>query len=171
MATARQTLMLLAALSGAVAGSQAPEFAQQYRQRIGGAIDELQRVIDEFDRDAARSTLTREQALETHERAPVQLFRHRGQTMRDTIARYEGLVDHAARLQHAPAAARPLVVALRAPDRQLLAGAWRDYEPALPLTAHGFLWAGAGFLLGAVLARLLTLPFRRWPKRPAHDLA
>ena len=25
--------------------SQTPEFAQQYRQRLGGAIDELQRIV------------------------------------------------------------------------------------------------------------------------------
>ena len=35
--------------------SQAPEFAQQYRQRLGGAVDELARIITQFDEDSARS--------------------------------------------------------------------------------------------------------------------
>jgi hypothetical protein len=161
MATARQTLTLLAALCGAVATSQAPEFAQQYRQRIGGAIDELQRVIAEFDHDAARSRLTREQALETHETAPVQLFRDRGLSTRETIARHERLLDHSERLQSAPAVARPLFVVTGTPDRQLLTGTWRDYEPALPLTAHGLIWTAVGFLFGAAVMRTVLMPFRR----------
>ena len=31
--------------------SQTPEFAQQYRQRLGGAVDELQRIVLQFDDD------------------------------------------------------------------------------------------------------------------------
>jgi len=33
------------ALFAAVLGSQFPEFAQQYRQRLGGALDELDRIV------------------------------------------------------------------------------------------------------------------------------
>jgi len=43
----------------ALAGSQIPEFAQQYRQRLGGAIDELNRMIAQFDSEAAGQSLTR----------------------------------------------------------------------------------------------------------------
>lgn len=160
MATARQTLVLLTALCGAVAASQAPELTQQYRQRLGGAVDELSRVVADFDRDAARSDLTRDEALRTHEGSDVRLFRDRGASMRATIERHERLIDHASRLQSAPALARPLLVATGA-DRRLLAGTWRDFEPAVPLTAHGFAWTGFGFVLGAVAAWLLMLPFRR----------
>ena len=43
--------------------SQAPEFAQQYRQRLGGAVDELQRIIQQFDEDSRRSGYDRTAAL------------------------------------------------------------------------------------------------------------
>jgi hypothetical protein len=52
----RRVVFFLALLIG-IAASQVPEFAQQYRQRLGGAIDELARVIGEFDSDAARMNL------------------------------------------------------------------------------------------------------------------
>jgi Protein of unknown function (DUF2937) len=39
----------------AVLVGQAPEFAQQYAQRLGGAIEELQRIVDHFDDDSRRS--------------------------------------------------------------------------------------------------------------------
>ena len=34
----RRGFVLAAGLAGALSASQAPEFAQQYRQRLGGAI-------------------------------------------------------------------------------------------------------------------------------------
>lgn len=50
--------IILAAVSLVFAGlfSQAPEFSQQYYQRIGGAIDELQRGRQQFDENARRLT-------------------------------------------------------------------------------------------------------------------
>ena len=50
----------LAAAGGALTASQLPEFTQQYRQRLGGAVDELLRVVADFDADAARNPLTGE---------------------------------------------------------------------------------------------------------------
>ena len=50
-------------LMGAVTASQGPEFAQQYRQRLGGAIDELRRAIARFDADAQAHGETRERAI------------------------------------------------------------------------------------------------------------
>ena len=42
----------------ALIGAQGPEFSQQYRQRLGGALDELSRIVAEFDADAARQAIT-----------------------------------------------------------------------------------------------------------------
>ncbi len=63
-------LGLLFALFAAVLTSQLPEFAQQYRQRLGGAIDELQRIVDTFDRDAGSSALTRTQGIDKLSASP-----------------------------------------------------------------------------------------------------
>ena len=48
----------------ALLGSQLPEFAQQYRQRLGGALDELNRMIAQFDAEASGQSLTRDQGLD-----------------------------------------------------------------------------------------------------------
>ena len=45
---ARRLALAIAVLAGLI-GSQAPEFAQQYRQRLGGALEELNRIVSEFD--------------------------------------------------------------------------------------------------------------------------
>lgn len=164
MATARQTLTLLAALTGAVTVSQAPELTQQYRQRLEGAIDELARVVAEFDSDAARHGMTRAEALDTHDVADVPLFRDRGQSMRRTIERYERLAEQAARLRDMAPVIRPVAVAMR-PDPSVLEGAWRDFEPAVPVTPNGLAWTVLGFGLGAALMRLIVWPFGRLRRR------
>ena len=46
--TARIAAVGFGVLGGFLA-SQGPEFSQQYRQRLGGAIDELNRVVARFD--------------------------------------------------------------------------------------------------------------------------
>jgi hypothetical protein len=56
-------LALAFALIAGVIGSQGPEFAEQYRQRMGGALDELKRIAAQFDAAAARQGLTTPQAV------------------------------------------------------------------------------------------------------------
>ena len=56
-------LALAIALLAGLIGSQGPEFAQQYRQRLGGAIDELNRIVANFDAEAQRENLTPAEGL------------------------------------------------------------------------------------------------------------
>jgi hypothetical protein len=85
------------ALAGLVAifiglpASQLPEFTQQYAQRIGGAVDQLRIVINEFDADAARSNLDRQLALRKMRENPEQFIRDQGVRMSERIARLERL--------------------------------------------------------------------------------
>ena len=52
---ARRLALAIAVLAGLI-GSQAPEFAQQYRQRLGGALEELNRIVSEFDAEVRART-------------------------------------------------------------------------------------------------------------------
>ncbi len=58
----RRLAVAIGLIAGLV-GSQGPEFAQQYRQRIGGALDELKRIVAAFDDEARREGLTPPQAI------------------------------------------------------------------------------------------------------------
>jgi hypothetical protein len=46
----RTSLLVAISLVFAALFGQAPEFAQQYAQRLGGAIDELDRIERHFDK-------------------------------------------------------------------------------------------------------------------------
>src|SRR5687768_16075545 len=94
--------VVLAATIGALTFAQLPEFSQQYRQRLGGALAELRQVVADFDADARRNRLTREAALETYDRSSEGFLRDQGTTVRAVIGRYERLAEQGARLEAAP---------------------------------------------------------------------
>lgn len=160
MGLVSKTWTVAALAAGAVIAGQFPEFAQQYRQRLGGAVDELKVVVADFDADAARSGLDRDGALEALKNSLEALPRDRGQSMDRTITRFLALTRQQEAMEEAGALWRPAHV-LRYPDRQVIEGAWEDFEPAVPITPAGGLWALIGGMAAAFLARLPVSLYRR----------
>ncbi len=155
-------LTLTAGLAGAAGLSQFPEFSQQYLQRLGGAVDELQRVVADFDASAEGVGMTRDQALSALSEGAFQEARQAD--MRRTIAREARLSADLAALRDASMAQRALQPQ-RFTDPEIAAAAWADFKPAVPVTLTGAGFAGTGFIVGggvfAALLRLLGWPLRR----------
>ncbi|MGE7367603.1 DUF2937 family protein [Neorhizobium sp. NPDC001467] len=165
-------LAMAMALLGGIVFSQAPEFAQQYRQRIGGALDELRAVIARFDSEADRNGLDRERALGIYSASPERFLRSQGDSMRHTFSRYENLEQQSRELQEASQLAKPLILFSR-PDADIFANAWRDYVPGVPVSVAGLIWGGVGLILGWLAAALFgaaSLRARR-PRRRRHVAA
>ena len=156
-----RTLPLLLVVCSGVLASQAPEFAQQYRQRLAGALAELSAVRADFLRDAERSGLTGAQAITFMGRSPIAFVRDRGASMERTLARHDRLARQAREIEAAIAVTRPLAV-LSAPDDAVLRGAWSAYVPAVPVDPAGLLWTVFGGMFGFAVSRLLR---RSKPKR------
>ena len=159
----RRTLAALGGIGLAIAFSQFPEYAQQYEQRLGGAVNELRIIVADFDNDAQKFGLSREQALQHYAVSGDNFLVARGTSMSRTLARYNLLSADLADLQ----GAGPLQRLMHLDDyfdSEIGAQALAAYEPAVPVTAEGFMWAIGGFLLGYLLMRALlgfiTLPFR-----------
>jgi hypothetical protein len=144
--------------------SQFPEYAQQYTQRLGGAVDELQREVTQFDADATAGGLTREDALERYNASNDDFLAGRGVSMTYTLQRYDELSATLTRIQNAGPVERfqqlPAYLDSEIGQRTLEA-----YKPAVPVTIEGILYAGGGFILGYLilsgLIRILAMPFRR----------
>lgn len=149
----------------AAIGAQWPEFAQQYRQRLGGALDELNRMIAEFDQQAQSQSLSREQGLARLERNDDPLARQRAEAINEEIDRAERLSQQKQAFAEAGPVAR-LIALIRNFDPATMAQAWRDFEPALPVTPEAFAIGAGGLVVGWSLTHLVAWPIRkRWHGR------
>jgi hypothetical protein len=165
----RRVVAGLGGLMLAVALSQFPEYAQQYTQRLGGAVDELRVITEDFDRAAQQGGLDRQQALIRYEASNDDFLAGRGTSMAATFARFEQLSTTLGRIQNANAAERFQLLPAYL-DTDIGRRTLENYQPGLPVTMEGVLYAGGGFLLGYLvlsgLWRFLMLPFRR--RYPAY---
>jgi hypothetical protein len=155
----RRVVFFLALLLG-VAASQVPEFAQQYRQRLGGAIDELARVIGEFDADAARISLTREAGIDRLVANADTFVRQRGEQVRSDVERVARLEKQLTSYAEAGPFWR-LGVFARSYEPDIARRAAENFEPAVPVTSEGLFTAVAGFLAGWLGGRALIAPIQR----------
>lgn len=169
----RRILSIFGGLALGLALSQFPEYAQQYLQRLGGAVDELRIIADDFDHAATTAGLTRTEALGRYAGSADTFLVDRGLSMAATIARYEHLSAMLQRLQGANAIER-FTLLPDFLDTDIGARALENFQPAVPATMEGLAYAGGGLLLGyAALSAIigaLTLPFRR-RRRPAYQAA
>lgn len=155
-----RVVTLVVGLAGGTLSSQAPEFAQQYRQRIGGAIDELKIIVDDFTKQAADHHLDRQQALDIYARSSDDFLRDRGVSMRGTLERYERLVTQQSDLGSAAPVAKPFVL-MRSADEGILANTWRDFVPGMPISFAGLVWAAIGFIGAWLVAALFGAGAKR----------
>lgn len=142
----------LLALLGAGTMSQAPEFTQQYRQALGGAVAELQVVAEDFDQASERAGLSRNQALEQYRDSDNSFLGERGQQIESTLDRYERLKGQADAIETAGPFERMWLV-IQEPDMRVVEGARERFEPAIPLTIAGGVMALLGGFIGWLLGR------------------
>lgn len=152
-------MVLLIIATGSLLFSQAPEFAQQYRQRLGGAIDELTTIIQSFDAQANHAGLDRQAALNVYAGSPQPFLRSQGDAMRRTFERYEVLSDQLEHLLAAPAVLRPVVI-LRHVDAAIASSTARHFVPGVPVSFAGLTWAAIGATAGAILALFVNALLR-----------
>ncbi len=139
--------------------SQAPEFQQQYLQRLGGALDEITREIQRFNDDAHAVGVTPEAAVERLLGNPDELARRRGNAEIETLARRAKLERQRQVFETESVIGRLTVLATDY-DTQLAVGTWRSFRPAVPTTVDGLAAALFGAGIGLFLVILTTLTSR-----------
>jgi len=157
-------LALAIGLLFALVGAQWPEFSQQYRQRLGGALDELTRVVAAFDDAAASRDLTPDQAIARLKDNPDPLARERGADIEGDIARQRRLQADLAALQNA-GPLRRLAVIVGDLDPSIASQTLRDFEPAFPVTSEALTVGGLALVFGWGATHLVAWPIRRRARR------
>jgi ABC-type transporter Mla subunit MlaD len=153
------------AVAGAFLFSQAPEFFQQYLQRLGGRLDEARRILAQFEHTADQAGLTLDRFItQTSANADTAVARL-AQVMSDALARVQHLEAAYTSLRDASAWTRPFAF-LRHLDGSIARATWSDYRPAVPTTLEGLVYAAAGMLLFVSLYHLLVRRFLRPPAQP-----
>jgi len=166
----RRTLSVIGGIGLGVMLSQFPEYAQQYTQRLGGAVDELRVITAEFDSAATAAGLSRSEAIGRYTATQDTFVTGRGQSMAQTFVRYEMLNATLAEIQGQNGWERFQSLP-RYFDTDIGGRTFDNFQPAVPVTLEGFLYAGAGFVVGYLvtsgLVRFAMLPFRRRKPRVA----
>ena len=154
----RRLALFFAMLSGIVT-TQVPEYWQQYRQRLEGAIDELSAIVAQFDADNAAYDLTRQAGIVHLEASPDPLVKARGVQMQHIIQRLQRLrrADAAFNDKDLPDKWWTLAATF---DPAIASRAYQTYQPAVPTTRDGFVAGLVGFVIGGALIHLLGLPIR-----------
>jgi hypothetical protein len=128
---------------GALVFSQAPEFMQQYLQRLGGRLDEALRHLDEVRSVALQSGVsisTEGKALDAGSAGVAQLLRLSSE-------RFDSLQAAESSLRNASIFTRPFVF-LKNCDWETARSTLNVYKPAVPTTIEGLSYA----LLGMAVA-------------------
>lgn len=149
-------------VAGAVGLSQAPEFFQQYLQRLGGHLDEAIRQLAKFEAVARESGITLEELIATTKAQAAEPVAKLGAVMAEARERVVELRTAAEALKSATLWERPWVF-IRNVDTDIAAATWEAFKPAVPVTAEGFAYAGAGMLLALALYQAAVA----WPLRVA----
>lgn len=161
---ARQAIAGVGGIALAAMLSQFPEYAQQYTQRLGGAVDELRVITSEFDRAAQEGGLDRTEALARFSVSNDDFLAGRGTSMTATFQRYETLSQTLARIQGAGPVERLQSLPAYL-DTDIGRRTLENYRPAMPITVEGLLYAAIGFLFGFMLLsalwRFCALPFKK----------
>jgi len=149
----------------ALIGAQGPEFSQQYRQRLGGALDELKRIVVAFNADAAKQSITPVEAIARLEGNPDPLAQARGAAIEADIARRDRLQNALDAMRDAGPLQRIGTMAVDF-DPTIGADTLQNFEPALPITSEALLVGALALLVGWGGTHLCAWPIRRgWRAR------
>ncbi len=154
-------LAFILGIGGALIASQGPGFTLQYMQNLQGRIDELKPIVEEFDANVEGYNYTRQTAMAECVGADG-LLDALCQTYVTAVNRYELLVAHMAELEAAGDYVRPLILA-KSQMSDISTSVYEQFEPAIPASLHGAVYAGGGFAvlwgLSAFLFGLLGAMF------------
>ena len=163
----KNTVLFTIGLMGAIFAAQFPAFYDQYIQRLGGALNEVNRAARDIEKIASdvgktAPTLIDELLWEGGRNAAI------GSTYAEIFDRQKYLTTVHIRLGSTPIWAQLFTLG-RYADPDIMAGTWRDYAPGLPVSWAGFFYAAVGFFITGVLYEtllwLIRLPVSYWSGR------
>jgi len=147
----KRVFVLIIALGGAAGGSQAPEFTQQYLQRLGGWVDSYQDRVTRLDSRAKQFNMTREQYIAALQASADPKVRSEAANIASWPVYLKRYTDMQQILQNGPVWMQPVRLFQGYQDPAFLPiikATWKDYKFGTQFTGTGAAFAGAGFVMG-----------------------
>jgi hypothetical protein len=155
---------------GALCFSQAPEFMQQYLQRLGGHLDEARRQLGVFENTAAQSGLSLQQFIQQTGANTDPAVARLGGVMNDAAERVSSLQSAHDALLHSALWERPFIF-MRHLDVEIARATGAIFKPAVPTTTEGIAYALTGMLVALALYHLVVkrlVSLVKAPRAPAR---
>ena len=147
-------IKFLAGILCAIVLSQFPEFSQQYQQRLGGKLGELQRVVTDFTNDANLSDQSVQDAIDRLKASGDELVAARGDRLEGYVNDFSKLLEHQDIFLTGNFLEIAAVIILNL-DSDLVIATYEQFSPAIPVSIDGFLLAGVGFVVGYLSVGIL----------------
>lgn len=160
----KRILVLIVGLTCGAAASQAPEFTQQYLQRLGGWRDSYADLVAKLDSRAAEFGLSRNEYIAALRRSDDPKVLKEA----ENIARWPIYEEELREAYKAIDQASPMMRAIRMLEhfnRPVAEAAWDGFRPAVPATTEGAAYGGVGFVAGWLLVGLLGVPVQMVRRR------
>ena len=152
----------LACVIGAVCAAQAPEFFQQYLQRLGGHLDEARRQLAGFEQAALAAGKPLDDFATDVVANPDPGLAKLGASIQDTIERVDELTAAQHALVDASVWTRPFAF-LGHLQTDIARATLQVFKPAVPTTMEGAFYAAVGVALAfSVWHFAIRLPVRRF---------
>jgi hypothetical protein len=142
---------------GAVLFSQAPEFMQQYLQRLGGHLAEARQHLAQYEELARPAGRTVQELAAQYAANPDPAVAGMGRLAGETEVRVQVLSTAEAAIREASALERPFVF-LQHMDLGIARATGEVFKPAVPTTVEGLLYALTGVVVLLVLYHGLIRP-------------
>jgi DNA-binding phage protein len=149
--TLRELTLILLVAAAALAFSQVPRFVQEYEQRLGGAVDEATRALEQFHQVAEAAGVSFEDYVRGLITQVDPKIRATGKVIGDLAIRTAAMVGASDRLALAPKLLKPFVLA-QVYDSKLLAATWDLFHAELTFDIEfGLIGVLLGWLVNALL--------------------
>lgn len=148
------------AVLGALAFLQAPQFFQQYSQRLAGHIDELQFHINAIQQAAGKNGKVLLEYIEKFLQQTDQDFIAQGVMMQTMVERHRDLMNALLALKNATPLSRPYYFAKHF-HLNVVEATLKDFQPGLILTLEGMIYAIVGVAIGIFIYHSLLFCLRR----------
>lgn len=144
----------LFALCGALLCSQLPQLMQDYMHELSGHVHELEHQIGQLTKTAALSNLTFKEYTAKFVDSSDPIFSGQGLFMQGLSNRFQMLSTSLQELKEAGPLAKPILF-IQNFNSAIAKEAWESFQPSLPLTIEGAIYAAIGLCLGGFLFTLL----------------